>query len=151
MVLMCLIAFFAVVVGVNGVMVMAAVSTFSGIETRNAYQAGLAFANEEAAARAQEHRHWRVNATLHHQPGGETAVELTAHDKADLPLRGLEALVSFAHPTDRRLDHVVAMHAAGLGRYAGISTPAPGQWDLVIELSRDGARVFRSKERISLR
>ena len=151
MVLLCLVAFFAVVGGVNAVMVMAAVSTFGGVETRNAYAAGLAFASEEAAAQAQEDRHWRVSATLRHLPDGATAVELAARDKADRPLAGLDATVSLIHPTDRRLDHPVALRTAGFGRYAGSSTPAPGQWDLVIELSRDGKRVFRSKQRVSLR
>ena len=43
-VLFCLVTFFAVVAGVNAVMIGAAVSTFSGIETTNAYQAGVSFA-----------------------------------------------------------------------------------------------------------
>ena len=51
MVLICLVAFFAVVAGVNAVMIRAAVSTFGGVETDSAYQAGLAFAREIAAAR----------------------------------------------------------------------------------------------------
>ena len=45
-VLICFVAFFAVVAGVNAVMIRAAVSTFSGIETENPYQAGLAFERE---------------------------------------------------------------------------------------------------------
>ena len=27
----------------------------------------------------------------------------------------------------------------------------PGQWDLIIDLSRDGERVFRSRSRVTLR
>ena len=54
MVLICLVAFFAVVAGVNGIMIRAAVSTFGGVETGNAYQAGLAFAQEIAAVEAQD-------------------------------------------------------------------------------------------------
>jgi nitrogen fixation protein FixH len=150
-VLLYLIAFFVVVGGVNAVMVVAAVSTFGGVETKNAYQAGLAFAKDEEAAQAQDNRHWRVRASLRHQPSGETTVELIARDTSDRPLGGLDASVSFTHPTDSRLDHVVAMRVAGSGRYEGTSHPELGQWDLVIELSRNGERVFRSKERISLR
>ncbi len=40
-------------------MMTAAISTFSGVETANSYQAGVTFAREEAAAVAQEARHWR--------------------------------------------------------------------------------------------
>jgi nitrogen fixation protein FixH len=150
-VLLCLVAFFTVVGGVNAVLVVEAVSTFGGLETVNAYQAGLAFASEEAAAQQQEARHWRVNARLRHKPDGATAVELTAQDRADRPLTGLEATVQLTHPTNRRFDHSIVMHANGAGRFRGTTTANPGQWDLVIELSRDGHRMFRSKDRISLR
>ena len=66
-------------------------------------------------------------------------------------MAGLEATVSLIHPNDRRLDRPVAMQANAPGRFRGVVTPSPGQWDLVIELSRDGERLFRSKERIILR
>lgn len=151
MVLFCLFAFFGVVFAVNGVMVSAAVTTFGGVETASSYQAGLTFAREEAAAEAQQARHWQVNAALRPQAGRPTLVELSARDAGNQPLTGLEATVSVTHPTDRRLDHAVAMQADGLGQFRGFLTAAPGQWDLVIELTRSGERLFRSKRRVILR
>jgi nitrogen fixation protein FixH len=150
-VLFCLVGFFAVVAAVNAVMMTAAVTTFSGVETKNAYQAGVAFAREEAAADAQVSRHWRVNSSLRRETSGQTKVELSAQDRTSQPLTGLEVIVSLNHPNDRRLDHRVTMQANAAGRFSGVVTPSPGQWDLVIELSRDGERLFRSKERIILR
>lgn len=150
-VLLCLVAFFTVVASVNAVMMTAAVTTFSGVETKNAYQAGVTFAREEAAAEAQESRHWRVNSSLRNEADGLTRVELSAQDRAGQPLAGLEATVSMIHPNDRRLDRPVDMQASAPGRFSGVVTPSPGQWDLVIELKRDGERLFRSKERIILR
>ena len=64
MVLVCLVAFFAVVAGVNAIMIRAAVSTFGGVETESAYQAGLAFAREIAAVEAQDALHWQVRAKV---------------------------------------------------------------------------------------
>ena len=52
-VLLCLIAFFAVVSIVNGIMIRAAISTFGGLETGSAYQAGQAFTHDIEAASAQ--------------------------------------------------------------------------------------------------
>jgi len=37
------------------------------------------------------------------------------------------------------------------GQFRGAATATAGQWDLVIELSRDGVRLFRSKNRIALK
>ena len=150
-VLFCLVAFFAVVAAVNAVMMTAAVTTFGGIETKSSYQAGLTFAREEAAAEAQQARHWRVIAALRRVAGGSTQIELSARDAENRPLTGLEASVSLIHPTDRRLDRPVTMQAVDASRFRGAVTPAPGQWDLVIELARAGERLFRSRERIILR
>lgn len=150
-VLSCLVAFFAVVASVNAVMMTFAVTTFGGVETASSYQAGLAFAREEAAAEAQQARHWRVNAVLQPDAGGSRRVELSARNASDKPLTGLDATVSLTHPTDRRLDRVVTMQTDGTGQYHGAVTAPAGQWDVVIELARSGDRLFRSKERVILR
>ena len=150
-VLVCLVAFFAVVAGVNAIMMIFAITTFSGVETANSYQAGVAFAREEAAADAQQVRHWNIAAALRPQTDGPTQIELTTRDRAGQPLTGLEATVALTHPNDRRRDRPVTMQAAGPGRFQGTFTPAAGQWDLVIDLTRGGERLFRSKERIVLR
>jgi nitrogen fixation protein FixH len=150
-VLICLISFFGVVFAVNAVMVRAAVSTFGGLETASSYQAGLNFARDMAAASAQSARHWRIDARLLPQPDATMHIELSAHDQIGQPLAGLAATVMLIHPTDRRLDHAVEMHSDGAGRFHGAAAPAPGQWDLVIELTRDDERLFRSQKRIALR
>ena len=146
-VLGCLVAFFAVVMGVNGFMVRAAVTTFGGLETENSYKAGLAFSRELEAAQAQESRHWDVRA--HITPGSEKQwIEIVARDAQGNPLTGLSAVVRFNHPTNRRADVDMTPREVTPGRFAGSAAPAPGQWDLVIELMRGGERVFLSKNRI---
>src|SRR5947207_11499241 len=81
MVCICLIAFFGVVAGVNAVMIRAAVSTFGGVETESAYQAGLAFARENAAVQVQDELHWQVDARV--TPGdAASAVEVSVRDAA---------------------------------------------------------------------
>jgi nitrogen fixation protein FixH len=149
MVLIGLLAFFAVVAGVNAVMMRAAVSTFGGVETESSYRAGLAFAREATAAQAQNRRHWQVHATIGRTEAGQR-IEIQAHDVGNRPLTDVEATVALAHPTDRRADRRVALAASSAGRFAGIIEVPNGQWDLVIELTRNGERVFRSKNRIQL-
>jgi nitrogen fixation protein FixH len=64
----------------------------------------------------------------------------------------LQAEAWLTHPTDRRLDQVVVLAEVTPGTFAGQSVaPLAGQWTLVIELSRDGSRLYRSKNRIFLR
>src|SRR5262245_50343208 len=80
-VLICVVAFFAVISLVNGIMIRSAVSTFGGVETGSAYQAGQMFEREAAAARAQDARHWQVQANLR-RTGNEAVLEIDARDAA---------------------------------------------------------------------
>jgi nitrogen fixation protein FixH len=150
MVFIALVAFFAVVGGVNAVMIHAAISTFGGVETESSYRAGLAFAREMATAQAQDALHWDVTAKAT-MTGDTAVVEVTARDASGRLVPYLEASAALAHPTDRRADVAVALAGSGAGQFRGSAHAAVGQWDLVIELSRDGNRLFRSKNRVWLR
>jgi nitrogen fixation protein FixH len=149
-VLIILLSFFAVVAGVNAFMIRAAVTTFGGVETESSYRAGLAFAREIAASHEQNQRDWRIRATVLPDGSGRR-IEVVANDAADRSLAGLTATVRLSHPTDRRLDQEVIMSEAGLGRFRGVASDVLGQWDLMIDLDRNGERMFRSKSRVVLR
>lgn len=150
-VLLCFVGFFGVIFTMNAVMVTAAITTFGGLETASSYKAGLAFAQEEAASRAQEARHWQVTAELQPQSGGQVRISIAARDGTQEPLVGYSATAILAHPTSRRLDRDIALQASGAGRFGGTVAVASGQWDLVIELTRDGQRLFRSRQRVQLK
>lgn len=57
-VLITTIAFFAVVIGVNMVMMRLAITTLPGTEVDSAYSASLAYQGEIDAARQQNERDW---------------------------------------------------------------------------------------------
>ena len=67
-VLIWLVAFFAVVFGVNGLMMTLALKTMPGTEVDSSYQAGNAFNAETAAARLQAERNWQVIAHVEPSP-----------------------------------------------------------------------------------
>jgi nitrogen fixation protein FixH len=150
-VLIYLVAFFAVVGAVNAIMMAAAVSTFAGLESESAYQSGLAFEREIAAAEKQQALYWQVEAKIERADHGATGIEIAARDDRGGALAGLGAAVTLVHPTDRRLDRNVRMTEGAPGHFNGTTEPAVGQWDVVIELSRNGVRQFRSRNRVVLR
>src|SRR5262249_62303377 len=119
MVFVCLLAFFGVVVAVNAVMIRAATSTFGGVETESAYQAGRVFARELSAIHDQDARHWNVAATITSRRDATTVVEVVARDAADAPLSKLAAGATLLHPADLRLDRIVALDETAAGRFAG--------------------------------
>ncbi len=150
-VLICFVAFFAVVAGANAIMIRAAVSTFGGVETGSAYRAGLEFKNEIAAAERQDAQHWQVTAHTERDASGRAMVDVSAADAKGMPLAGLAATVRFAHPTNARLDRTIGLAEAMAGRLRGAVELPAGHWNLVIDLMRGDERLFRSRSRIVLR
>jgi nitrogen fixation protein FixH len=150
-VLIALVAFFAVVGGVNGVMIWFATSTFGGVEVASSYKAGLKFQDELDAVRAQDARHWQVEARLERGHDGADVI-VSLRDAAGAPITGVAVAARLNHPADARHDHDVAMAAAGPGLFKGTTDAAlAAQWDLVIDVTRDGERMFRSKGRVGLK
>ena len=150
MVLLYLVVFFGVVMSVNGVMIYEALSTMTGVDTDSAYQAGRMFERDVAMAKAQVSRHWRVDAQV--TPlSSDTRLEVTARDEAGRPLTGMQASATFQRPTDRRLDRDVELVEESPGKFRGSAEITAGQWDLVIEISRHGEQLFRSKNRVVLK
>jgi nitrogen fixation protein FixH len=151
MVLAGLIAFFGVIFTANGVLIHEALSTFSGLETDSAYHAGQTFERDVAMANAQDDRHWQIDANLLPASAGATLIDIHARDAAGAPLSGMDATITLERPTDRRLDHAVAVRQDAPGHFRGSADNVPaGQWDLVIELTRQGEQQFRSVNRVVL-
>lgn len=151
MVFFTLVAFFAVVVGVNLVMMRLAIKTLPGTEVDSAYSASLAYQREILAARQQNERGWQVQAHIERRPDGAAAVAIEARDHAGAPLAGLNFLARLQRPTDRRADRAIEVTEAGSGSFHGRAEGiSAGQWDLVIEGDAEGRRMFLSKNRVVL-
>lgn len=150
-VLIAFIAFFGVVGAVNAIMIRAATSTFSGVETESAYQVGLAFNNELAEVARQDARHWRVDAELVRQGPGAADLIVRIRDGQNAPPAATELAVRLAHPADARRDRRVELTEAAAGTFKGRIEAEPGQWDLYIDARHDGEAMFRSKSRLTLR
>lgn len=150
-VLLCLVAFFAVVAGVNAVMIRFATFTFGGVETSSAYKAGLAYKSEIAAARAQDALNWRVDGQLTRNGDGTTLLTVSVADAQGRPLSDVQVRARATHPMDSRMDHEFELSSQRAGAFQGkADTMASGQWTLVIDILRGGERLFRSKSRVVL-
>lgn len=149
-VLIALIAFFAVVGAVNGVMIRFATATFGGVEESSPYQAGLAFNREIAAAASQNALGWNVQAHFSDLTTDEGQLTVKIHDNRNLPQADIRLEARLAHPSDQRRDHELAMIEGKPGNFAGTFARDPGQWNLVIEAWRGDQRLFRSVNRVTL-
>ena len=151
MVFVSIVAFFAVVIGVNVVMMRLAIDTLPGTEVDSAYSASLAYDGEIKAAHDQNLREWQVNVHIERQADGRATLKVDAHDRNGAPLRGLAFSGRLERPTDKRADRPIVMAEGENGTYRGsASDVTPGQWDLVLESDTAGKRMFLSKNRVIL-
>jgi nitrogen fixation protein FixH len=150
-VLVAFVAFFAIVTGVNAVLLRAATSTFGGVEVASAYRAGLSFNKELAAAARQDELNWKVEAELARQSNNRARLVIKLHEADDTPARGIDVAARLIHPADGRRDHGVALHETSQGEFEGTTDAAPGRWDLLIEATRADEILFRSRSRVTLK
>jgi nitrogen fixation protein FixH len=150
-VLLSLVAFFGVIAAVNAIMIYYATSTFAGLETENPYRAGIAYNRDIAAAEAQDARHWQVDAKLTRLPSERVKLVVHLRDASGTPLHAIDVEARLLHPTSARHDHAIAMNQTGAGTFSGEAVAEAGQWDLSIDVSRNGEQLFRSTSRRILR
>src|SRR5215470_18193968 len=88
-VLIAVVSFFAVVIGVNLVMMRLAIATLPGTEVDSAYSASLAYQKEIQAAEQQNRREWKVDVHVEREGGGTTWLNVDARAQYGAPLTGL--------------------------------------------------------------
>jgi nitrogen fixation protein FixH len=151
MVLICLLAFFGVVVGANMVMMKLAIDTLPGTEVDSAYRASLSYKFEIEAARAQAARNWQITANVTRAVDGRAALRIEARDGSGAPITGTAFIARLARPADKRADRPIVLAERESGIYRGEAQDVPpGQWDLVIEADGNNGRLFLSKNRVVL-
>ena len=148
-VLIMMLAFIATFVAVDMYMFSVARSTFGGLVTQASFREGVKYDEQIAASRSQQERGWKVDAEVAPAEGG-AAVTVRAVDKDGKPVTGLAGTATFSHPADARHDVEVELKETGAGVYAGKGAPTPGAYTLILDLARNGERMFMSRNRINV-
>jgi nitrogen fixation protein FixH len=150
-VLSILLTFFGTVAAADAVLIYSAVRSWTGAETTSAYRAGQLYNGELALAQAQAALGWQVETRAERRPDDTVQVSVAARDRSGRPLTGVTWSAVLQRPTAQRDDRVVTLRQGAYAHVAIMSDLAPGQWDLVVEGSRNGECAYRSKTRLVLR
>jgi nitrogen fixation protein FixH len=147
-----LLSFFGVIFAVNGVFVFFAITGFSGVETRNAYEAGLAYNREIDTAREQDARGWKVAVERGVTAQGDVSLKVTPKDNEGNVLTGLAMSAQLKRPVDAALDRVARLKEVESGVYeTAMALPAKGQWILELTALQGDKELFRSRNRIMVK
>jgi len=144
-----LLAFFGVIFAANAVFIYLALGTFPGVVVESSYEAGQAYNQEIAAAKAQAGLNWQVSSEFHRSGGDGGRLVVTAREPDGAPLYGVELNAMLRNPVHDGADMRVTFTADGGGRYIGeVDSLAAGNWTLVLLISQEGERKFKSENRI---
>ena len=141
---------FVLVLAANGVLIVIAVSTFTGLETTNAYEKGLAYNDSLAAAAAQEKLGWQAGFTATSQGERRAELALTLTDRLGNPIRRAEVRAMLLRPVQEGHDLSLRLTEQGEGRYRTVvELPLVGQWDVHLVAKARGSS-FQLTERINV-
>ncbi len=142
-VLFTVIAFFGVIIAVNGYFLTAAYRSFPGQVSETPYEDGVRFNRMVAQRRAQAELGWRASAAVA-GPG----LEVEMRDRADQPLRGLKVEGVLRRPATQAGQISLKFTEASPGRYLAKVGPGSGAWDLHFAAVGSDAEVFEGERRL---
>ncbi len=130
-VLVWFLGFFLTVFGANFIMSWFAITTFSGVETKDAYVKGRDFNAEISRAEKQKALGWIIAVKAENLSKDEVFLVLTIKDKGGAPLEAMKVEGLLVRAVHDGVDQKIAFASLGGGQYAGAAQlPLQGKWQL---------------------
>lgn len=147
------VAFFGVIFVVNGIFLYSALSTYTGVVSKQPYRKGLAYNERIAADEKQKQLGWQDFVALDRESERLVA---TFKDRQGSPVTGLAIAGVVGRPSTDELDQEVTLKETQSGRYeASVGPHAEGVWlvELKADVLRNGGRetVYRIRRRLWLK
>jgi nitrogen fixation protein FixH len=137
------IAFFAVVIGVDAAFLVAAYRSHPGQVAPRPYEAGLIYNAELERQRAQAALGWRAGAAA--RPDG---LQVVMQGPDGRPLADLRVSATLQRPATEQGRTNLALRETAPGVYAADHSLS-GAWDIRIETADGGGRTFIAERRLS--
>ncbi len=140
------VAFFGVVLVVNVTLLVAALHTWTGLETTDAYERGLAYNRALAAAAKQEALGWQVTFNFTREADRRGLIEVGLEDRFGNFLQKAEVTARFVRPTQEGYDRTVTVeHQYGARYSAEVELPLAGQWEVRLSAAEGGQQYQLAK------
>lgn len=142
------VAFFLTVLVANIILVYIALSSWTGLETKNHYVKGLNYNEALQGAAQQEALGWdsQIRLELSDKSNGAVTVKLTEKDSS--PLTGANVTLKVIRPTHHGHDQTLNMAEIAPGNYqVKVTFPLEGNWDLK-QIVVKGEDAYQSVTRV---
>ena len=144
-------AFFGVVLVANSTLIYIALSSWTGLETKNHYIKGRDYNETLAHVAAQEALGWTVeSAVLPTGTAGRFAVSVRVVDSEGAPVEGATVVARLERPTHHGVDTSITLMETAPGTHAGmVDLPLAGEWR-IRRLIWHGEATHQTLERFHL-
>lgn len=143
--LLCMVAFFGVIIAVNLTMATLANLSWTGLIVKNSYVASQNFNDHLRAGRAQAALGWASTLTY-----DDARLTFALRDKSGALLKADSVRVEIGRPATETSDRTLALSAGDDGQFSAVQDLAPGQWDLRAT-ARVGEQIYVRETRILVR
>lgn len=143
--LLCMVAFFGVIIMVNLTMATLANLSWTGLIVKNSYVASQNFNEHLRAGRAQAALGWASTLTY-----DNARLTFALRDRSGALLKADSVRVEIGRPATETSDRTLALSAGGDGHFSAVQDLAPGQWDLRAT-ARVDEQVYVREARILVR
>jgi len=109
------VSFFVVVIAVEAIFITLALSTHTGVVSKQPYRKGLHYNERIAFARTQEKLGWRETLTV---SKNKRTLTLALKDQYGKPVLGLKLSGKIGRPVTMTQDRILAFSSAGKGSYS---------------------------------
>jgi len=138
------VAFFALVIGVDATFLTLAYRTHPGQVAPRPYETGLIYNAELERQRAQTAVGWRAAAEARSE-----GVTVLMRDRDGGPLRGLRVSATLQRPATEQGRTVLSLTETAPGRYDGLLGGLSGAWDTRVEARADSGPAFVAERRLT--
>lgn len=144
--------FFLIIFIANGFLVYFATSSWTGLETKNAYEKGIKHDSELARARSQDESNFKVSVAVNFTPDKILQLSVNARDGSDAPLLGKTVTALVVRPVKEGFDTTINLVEKKPGIYRGAQKlPLAGNWDIKLSIMEADKVIFRSRSRVVLK
>ena len=145
------VAFFGVVVLVNGIMIWVATTTWTGLDTHEAYEKGLAYNQMLEAAEAQASLGWTIDIEISPIDNGQASIAITLTGSDGDGINEAKVRAQFEKPNRSSADFETELQPRGNGQYeTRFEPPEAGVWNLHLTARRNDD-LFVEDRRLVLR
>ena len=140
-----MVAFFGVIIAVNGFMAYMATASWTGILAKNGYVASQDFNAELAVRRAQDRLGFQSLLRYDNE-----AIIFSFRNRSDQALVGFDVSLKIGRPVNESEDHQYVLNETKPGIYSEKVKLAPGQWNVDIIANDKASRRYHRKVRLNV-